>query len=69
MNKMSPYPVSALADKVLLQITCGWSHSVALTGEWVADCACGAACVLPPSCVCACPRFLLLVVELMVCMA
>lgn len=32
VNKTSPFPVSALSDKVLVMITCGWSHTVALTG-------------------------------------
>lgn len=31
VNKTAPYPVSALSDQVLTMITCGWSHTVALT--------------------------------------
>eukprot|EP00753_Platysulcus_tardus_P014506 PLAT4383.2.p1 GENE.PLAT4383.2~~PLAT4383.2.p1 ORF type:complete len:552 (+),score=129.47 PLAT4383.2:26-1681(+) len=31
VNRMSPYMVAALRDKTVAQITCGWSHTVALT--------------------------------------
>lgn len=33
VNKTTPYTVSALADQVLIMITCGWSHTAALTDD------------------------------------
>lgn len=33
VNKVKPTLVQALENVVLQQITCGWSHSVALTSE------------------------------------
>mmetsp|Transcript_18157 Transcript_18157/g.23892 ORF Transcript_18157/g.23892 Transcript_18157/m.23892 type:complete len:547 (+) Transcript_18157:211-1851(+) len=33
VNKTTPCLVEALRDKVLVQITCGWSHTVALTDD------------------------------------
>lgn len=31
VNKTTPFPVSALSDQILVMITCGWSHTAALT--------------------------------------
>jgi len=33
VNKLTPTLVEALSDKYVSQITCGWSHSVALTSQ------------------------------------
>mmetsp|Transcript_20483 Transcript_20483/g.50234 ORF Transcript_20483/g.50234 Transcript_20483/m.50234 type:complete len:594 (-) Transcript_20483:76-1857(-) len=33
VNKLTPTVVEALSDKYVSQITCGWSHSVALTSQ------------------------------------